>query len=263
MIHTQLVAVKPSLGKKAVYAAVLVLGLGFGIIIELAQGIIGRDSSWRDLIYNLLGLLVGLILINGTYIETDKSGRSKKKRYLEGVALVMFVLGLLPLLQLSWHYIQQEKAFPVIMDLKAQWSDSFVLFGAAKLEPYPNKVNAYENMSRVQFEAGAFPGVSVLEPVPNWSAYHSMRFKVYSRSEEAVNLMLRVHDKMHNNMYQDRFNRKLVIHTGVNEIVISLSDVLKGPVARDLDLHQVAGLMLFLNGLSQPQFLEVSHIYLE
>ena len=241
-----------------IYLIVLVACLLLGIVIEVLQGLLQRETSVDDLYRNFYGIMSGLGLVS---LRRQKVLRNK-------ILAVMFSLGfLLPgscsLFQISWHYIQRANALPVILDFNAQWSDSFVRFNRAEMEISSGKAGDKDRLFRIRFETGNFPGIDVIEPAPDWSAYRNLRFKVVSGSENNTNLFLRIHDKNHDDRYQDRFNQGLIIHPGLNEIVIPLADIEKGPVKRDLDLTNIAGLILFLSKVERPQLLEMSNIYLD
>ena len=241
-----------------IYSVVLVVGLLLGIAIEMLQGLLQREASAGDLYRNFSGIISGLGLVSLT----------RQKKLFNKILMLIFSLGFLllgtcSLLQTSCHYIQRVNAFPVILDFNAGWSGSFVRFNKAEVVVSSDKAVDKNRLFRIRFDTGSFPGVSIIEPAPDWSAYRNLRFKVASGHDENIDLFLRVHDKSHDYNYQDRFNQKLIIHPGLNEIVISLAQVEKGPLKRDLDLTNIAGLILFLSKVKKPQLLEISNIYLD
>lgn len=176
-------------------------------------------------------------------------------------SLGFLFLGSASLFQISWHYIQRAQAFPVILEFNAAWSSSFIRFN--KTEMASDKAGDNNHLFRIRFAAAHFPGVSVIEPVPDWSAYRKSCFKVASGHNENMDLFLRIHDTYHDQHYQDRFNQKLIIHPGLNEIVIPLAQIEKGPLNRELDLTNIAGLILFMSKVEKSQLHEISNIYLE
>ena len=261
VIYSQLRKKAPSLDVRATYFFVLVAGLVFGLVVELVQGLVGREASWDDIYKNLYGLIAGLALI--TAGNQKKSCFSKKQIFYVLTAIGFVLLGAQPLLQLSGHYMQRANAFPVIVDFNAEWTDSFVRFNRVKMELRSGREVDKYHMFRIRFNAGAFPGVSIIEPVPDWSAYSNLRFTVVSEHEKNINLFLRIHDKNHDYNYKDRFNQKLIIRPGSNEVVIPLAEIEKGPLQRELDLTNIAELILFLGNVEKAKLLEISNIYLD
>jgi hypothetical protein len=237
---------------------VLIASLLLGIVIEVLQGLLQREASVDDLYRNFVGIISGLALVS---MSRQKILRNK---ILAGMFSLGFLfLGSSSLFQMSWHYMQRAQAFPVILDFNAAWSGSFVRFNKAEMESSSGRAGGNNHLFRIRFSAARFPGVSVIEPVPDWSAYRKLRFWVASAHNENMDLFLRIDDINHDHHYQDRFNQKLVIHPGVNEVVIMLAQIEKGPLYRDLDLTKIAGLILFMAKVEKSQLLEISNIYLE
>ena len=241
-----------------IYLVVLVTCLLLGVAIEVLQGLLQRETSVDDLYRNFFGIISGLGL------ASLRRQKIRSNKILLGVFSIGFLLlGSGSLFQISWHYIQRAQAFPVIMEFNTEWSNSFVRFNNIEMEPSSDKAGDNNHLFRIRFAVARFPGVSVIEPEPDWSAYRKLRFKVASGDNENIDLFLRIHDINHDHRHQDRFNRKLIIHPGLNEIVISLAQIEKGPLNRDLDLTNIAGLILFLSKVEKSQLLEISNIYLE
>lgn len=192
-----------------------------------------------------------------------KKATCKRRLFYVLSALGFVLLGAIPLLQLSGYYLQRANAFPVIVDFNANWSDSFVRFNKAEIEAISGRTVDGDSLFRFRFDSGRYPGVSIFETVPNWSDYRRLRFKVASDRDNDTVLSLRVHEKNHNNNHQDRFNQKLIIRPGLNEIIIPLAEIEKGPLNRDLDLTNIAGVIIYMSKVEKPQRLEISNIYLD
>jgi hypothetical protein len=179
-------------------------------------------------------------------------------------SLGFLLLGTASLLQLSWHYVQRDRAFPLMADFGEEWSSSFVRFNNATLLGPSVRVSDENNsLFRLRFEPGKYPGVSIIEPEKNWLVYNRLRFKVFSDNAEDVILVLRVHDKSHNQNYNDRFNQTYIIRPGLNDMEVSLSRLQKAPVDRELDMANIAGIKLFLIDVKTILFLEVGNVFLE
>ena len=243
-----------------IVVVVFTVGVLFGILIEVLQISLQREASVVDLYRDVVGIFAGLCLV--------ASGEAKKihkhvYRFLSlSIAVALLLLALTPLIQLSVHYIQRNNAFPLLVDLGAGWSDSFIDYNQAELlcglDQYKN-----EGLHEVLFAPGRFSGVSVREPVANWSTYRHLKFSVVSSAEVDVVLVIRIHDKQHNQEYSDRFNQALVVRPGINDYSLTLGSIREGPIARKLDLSQIAGIILFLSQQSLPVKLSIGNLYLE
>jgi hypothetical protein len=246
-----------------IYLYVLILGLLLGAVIEALQTLVQREASISDMYKNFLGIMTGLCLISAFNLKNVHYQNLTRFLFVF-VGAGFLMLGMMPLMQLSWHYIERKSAFPVIIDFDANWSSSFIHLNNAEMLKLPNSTQKKnDKLHLVRFGQGEYPGVSIIEPEPNWSGYHQLRLKVFSMNEHDINLTMRVHDKMHNQDYSDRFNKKLVIHPGLNKLEITLNQIQHGPLNRELDLTNIAGVILFSSEQEQQLRFYVSNLILE
>jgi hypothetical protein len=173
----------------------------------------------------------------------------------------MLCAAIYPLASLSWHYLGRNAAFPVIMDLQADWAAAFLRPDAARLTPAPDTCGPA--FSALQLLPAPYPGIYILEPGPDWRGYRYLSIELHSANPTPVNLSLRVHDRAHNNEYSDRFNHILTVAPGTHRYRISLEDISNSPAGRKLDLGNIAGVKLFSGIPPHPQKLCVGVIRLE
>ena len=238
VIYSQVKVKLPLVKTPLVYSFVLVIGFLLGVAIEILQTLAQRDSSLNDLYGNFLGTVTGLCII-ATY-SLIKAQKTKTAVVTIICAASFLLLGMAPLIQLSWHYMERDKAFPVIVDFDSSWSKSFV-----------------------KYHKGSYPGVSIVETEPDWSGYQGLRLNIYSSSKQIIDINLRVHDSVHDQQQFDRFNMKLKIQPGFNEFLVPISVIKQGPAGRVLDITNIAGIILFGHQWSEWQRLELSVISLE
>jgi len=239
IIYSRLKAIAPDSSVLIIYLYVIAIGILLGIVIEGLQTLVHREFGLNDIYGNLYGIMAGLCL-HAFY-------KLKTIHHKNLLAAVMFVgstgfllAGLSPLMLLSWHYVERANAFPVVMDFDSSWARSFIRY---------NKKN--------------YPGVSIIEPEPDWSGYRQLRLSLHSNNKHDVNLVLRVHDNMHNQKHSDRFNMKLLVQPGLNEFQISLNAMKYGPLERELNLNKIAGVILFSSKLEEWKKIEISNLSLE
>jgi hypothetical protein len=90
------------------------------------------------------------------------------------------------------------------------------------------------------------PGVAVVEPSPDWRGYRSLKFDIVNPESSPLRLILRIHDRWHDQEPSDRFNRGYVIEARTRgTIEVALTDIASSPRTRKLDLANVAGVGLF------------------
>lgn len=240
------------------YLTVAALMILLGMAIEMIQSMLQREASIDDLYRNFIGIISGL-----GFVSLTRQKNSRNKMLALMFSLAFLFLGTRSLFQISCHYMQRDKAFPMITEFDERWSSSFVRFNNAELLGLVD-IERDKNIKfyRLRFDASQYPGVSVIEPEKNWSAYSKLHLSVYSDNTSDIKLVLRVHDHRHTQAYNDRFNKRYVIRPGLNEIEVNLSEVRKAPVGRELDLANIAGVGFFLVNVEKSLFLEVSNIFL-
>ncbi len=263
VIHSQISVKMHLLNTFVLYLLVLVIGMLLGVIIEVLQSLGQREASFDDLYKNFWGIMTGLCLISLQKVNVLRYQKVFRVTILM-MAAVFLLSGLGSVLTLSWHYIERHRAFPVIIDPGANWASSFVRFNNARII----EVSALSQKDKVpahiiQFDSGDYPGISIIEPEADWSNYRYLRLKIYSMNKAAHYLNLRVHDYLHNQSHQDRFNKKLYIRPGINTFRISLNQIRLSPANRELNLKNIAGLILFSENLKKPLQFSVSRIALE
>ena len=117
-------------------------------------------------------------------------------------------------------------------------------------------------MHWVSLEPAEYPGISIIEPVPDWKAYESLFVAIYSKYDHIIRLTIRIHDAVHNQSHSDRYNLSLVVEPGINKYKIRLKDVEQAPANREMDMTGIAGLVLFASKLDKPVTLGISSIRL-
>lgn len=259
-IYGQLKATPRLLNSLVIYPVVLIVGISLGGLIELLQSFVQRDASINDLYSDFFGLLAGLSLIAAYSLK--KHQYKKVATALLLVSVIFVSIGVLPLIQLSWFYAERQRAFPVIVDFDADWSFRFMRFDKVDLLERTRRSQS-KAVYPVQFNLGKYPGISVIEPEPDWSDYRSLRMKIFSKNKGDFILVLRIHDDKHNQQFLDRFNMRLQIRQGMNEIDVPLKRVELAPRGRKMDLANIAGIILFMREPDEPVRLEMSNIYLE
>jgi hypothetical protein len=165
------------------------------------------------------------------------------------VAALLLALAFIPLITTAAAYLGRDAAFPRICGFEAAWETKFVSAKEADLEktrpPEGWGREPADRVGRLVFWPGTYPGLSIGEVHPDWRGFERLVFDVYSKRPEPVKLVLRIHDRGHNNDYWDRFNRALIIQPGASRISIPLRDVQTAPRGRLMDMSRIRGLVVF------------------
>jgi VanZ family protein len=244
----------PSVRSVVAYLSAFFITTALGGLIEIIQAFIGRDASFGDLGRDMLGAgcaLSGLAVFDPRLWRTG-SGRGRR-----GVVAVLGIgcglWALYPIAEASLAYARRASAFPVLAQFSIPLDLYFFSSASAVLtvQPLPAQwaQGADQQSLRVAFKAGRWPGVTHEEPTPDWRGFSGLAIDLTNPSAAPLAIMVRVHDRWHDQRYQDRFNRAFELAPRSRQIIhIPLADIQHGPVARELDLAHIAGVTVFTHG---------------
>lgn len=153
------------------------------------------------------------------------------------------------------------------MDFSARWSGYFLEFHDAGLYPDVSPAALVQGggnqPAQLALEPGRYPGISVVEPYPDWSGYEHLVVVVYSDRPYPDRLVLRVHDRQHDHVYTDRFTRVLAVDRGMNRFRIPLAEIEAAPVGRRMQMNSIVGIGLYARHVQLPFELYLGKIRLE
>ncbi len=238
--------------------------LAAGLAVEVVQLFLHRDASWADFARDAGGIVAMLAL---SARRDPRLTITMPRRHVFSVsAVAAIVLCLLPLAITLIDYRQRDSAFPLLVDFQARWPIRFLSVNDANLASahapaqWPGDGN--EVVGYLSLQPARYPGLSVHEPVADWRAYSSVKFALYSEHVVPFKLIVRIHDRRHNNKFKDRFNHSLLVQPGFNFYRIPLDEVRKAPEGRQMDMAHIAGLSLFADHNKHPIAFYLSSIYL-
>lgn len=244
------------------------ISMVLGVIVEIAQLTINSDGSTLDVLRDAGGILFALILYAGLNIDNYEQGANSKLRTKKTgliiTSIFIFSICLFPLVKISWVILQRDIAFPVVLDLTTGWSKSLVEYNQAKLITYDGleRSGLEGEVALLELSVAKYPGISLIEPFPDWTSYRVLLLPVYSNNTAPLDIVLRIHDAFHNNNYSDRFNRSFTIYNGVNYLRIPLDDIEKSAKGRKIDMSQISNIAIFSEQPLEPVRLAIGVIKL-
>jgi hypothetical protein len=237
----------------AQYALAFVVTGGFCVLTEVVQYFGPRDADFGDLARGLSGALAFLLLrltFDHDGLRAVALGRNPLRIALVLAAIGLFWVSCGPLFKLARAYSMRAEAFPQLCNFQSSWEDPFHGTRDAELAiigpPDEWSGESEDNLvGRITFLPATFPAFFLQEVVPDWSEYDRLCFVVFTKLEAPVELILRLNDQRHDNAFDDRFNRSLIIHPGINHICVELDEVREAPKGREMNLSQMHNLALF------------------
>ncbi len=233
-------------------ASLLAFGLtvGIGAAVEALQNLQpNREPSWQDLWRDAAGAASFLLLreawaAGGRPAGGRPSRAGRAAAVLAGLALLLAAAATLA--RTVRLYAERDRAMPTLFALDGTWWErSLIDEGHSRLTPAPG-------LARLDLGAGEFPGVTFEEPYPDWRGYRSLVVRIVSDLDAPLPMAIRVHDAAHNQRFEDRFNRRLLVQPGENVFRIPLDEVRRAPRGREMDLARVRGILIFAPRLDRP-----------
>lgn len=239
------------LGPAKQYAIALAVVLFLGVATELLQLPTGRDASVEDALHDVIGAVAFL----GIFAVFDERVRVlSHARAIRAIAAVIGVVALAvsaaPVTRAAIKYQHRDGRFPVLADFTQRYDRYFILQQQAEFSPAPMPQRwaqaAGESAMYVRMFDGQYAGLDFIELSPDWSGYSTLAIDLTNPTPLAFQFVVRVHDAAHNKQLNDRFNRLFELPPGTRQVFrIPLQDIAAAPSARTLDLHQVAGMIIF------------------
>lgn len=233
------------------YGLAFLMAITLGGLAEIAQWALtsSRHAEWKDVRIDAFGALLGLCL----YAWFDAVHRPRRKHLLLAAAVIVSFLIAAPVMWSSYFYLKRRAQLPELITWGGPTGYHFVTANSAALsiESCLRKNGATGTSPALYIKpeaTGPWPGVSIDEPWPDWRDYSRLAIEVINPGAQALELILRIDDRRHNNQYDDRFNHTLTIAAGSHEtLLIPLTDVQHAPATRQLDMSHIGKLILFQN----------------
>jgi VanZ family protein len=237
------------------YALAGFIGLAGGFLTEVIQKPLRRDASWEDVIADALGVLLALAMF-AVFDRRPVLSRSARVLSL-GVALLCMAIYLAPLVRMARAYVHRDGQFPVLADFKSS-NELFWVVG------YGVNRDIVRDALDIEFSADDFPGVSLHEPVSDWSAFRTLAIDVENPDADTLVLMVRVHDRGRGRYFNDRFNRRFDL-AGLERrtIRIPLEDIRNGPRGRLMNMTHISDITLFRGERGGSRHLRIYSLRLE
>lgn len=252
------------------YALAFGAALALGVLTEFLQIPAGRDASVEDALHDVIGSLAFLGIFAAVDSRLGGVTQNAAIRFAAGViGIVALGVAAAPVTRAAIKYQQRDQRFPVLADFSQRYDRYFIFQQSSEFSPVTMPAAwaraKDESAMRVRLLEGPYPGMNFIEPLPDWSAYSTLAVDLTNPTPMNLQLILRVHDVAHNNQPDDRFGKRFELPPGTRQIWrIPLQDIATGPKSRRLDLHRVAGLIIFRAEDSPPAGeLYLSRVWLE
>jgi VanZ family protein len=236
------------------------VGTGLSFAIEIIQQIIGRTFSISDIRKNLIGCSVAFFFA----VPARQQLQPAKRRILQGAAVLLILFEVTPLARSAWDDWAIRMHFPTLSNLESafeidRWS------GGARLAVEKGIQSEGQASLRVELNTEAYSGASLRYFRRDWRGFRLLCFDLFNPEAAPLEVICRVDDAAHAQSgfdFDDRFNRKLLLHPGWNSIEITLEDIRNAPKTRRMDLAHIHNVTIFTAQLTEERTIYIDHVRL-
>jgi len=240
----------------------ILMTLLLGTLIEVLQYGTDRSPDLADISRDLTGCLLVLSFQPSLLKLPSKAA-------LLFVRFIVILILLIHLKPLAIALIDESTArsqFPVLSNFETAFELDRWDGGASRTIIKPGQKNDSYQL-KVGLKTTTFSGVGMKYFQSDWTGYKQVNLRIYKPSEKPLSIVIRVHDIWHESgtmdyAHNDRFNRRLKLSQGWNDIKIPLSAIESSPLNRDMDMSQISDISLFASQLPEPRVIFLDKVYL-
>ncbi len=90
-----------------------------------------------------------------------------------------------------------------------------------------------------------YPGLDPKLEEKDWRGYKALCFDIYTPEDKKIQISVRIDDKKDYPEYKDRYNKRFILHQGMNQISIPLNTLVTSGTDRNLNLKKIYRLLIF------------------
>jgi VanZ family protein len=242
------------------------LTVAIGAVTEVLQVFqASREPSLVDFVRDAAGAAAFLLLLRPRrpVRGTDRLPPVLRHQWMAVSAGVLLLAASAANLGLTTAaYVARNRAMPALAAFDGAWWERWFVETqdsslTAHARPPGLDASSVGPLARLDLKPGAYPGIRIAEPHPDWSGYRVLAITIVSDLDAPLPIAIRVHDAAHDQRYEDRFNRVLTVAPGVNRFSIALDDIRQAPDRREMDMRRIRGVLLFAYRRTRP-----THVYL-
>jgi len=249
---------KPIVGWQR-WLRVTFIAIAVGCLIEFVQFFVGRNASVDDVLHNVFGVWLGL------FWGQKPSPMIWRLRFLSGLLIA----------PAAWLVIESALAevvmrnqFPLLNSFESRYELQQLQANNAgvKIQPTQQLHTHGVSSAHIALATEPYSGVSLLGTYGDWSAYAGLLMDFYNPDIEPLELVVKIADFQHDrgdNNFNDRFNRRILLRPGWNQVRIDLNEVRTAPHNRVMLMHQISGITIFAVSLPQTRDFYLDNIRLQ
>jgi len=235
------------------------IAIVLSLFTEIFQQFVpGRSFEMRDIASNLVGSTVFLLI----FYQYKRHMQQGCRLAIIGVACLLLLCAGIPVLTSFVEELRTKRDFPLLASFETRWEMKRWIsegsFDRSTLHATHGKRSLQVNLT-----PGMYPGASFINPRFTWQDYYSLCFDAFLEGEDPLSITVRINDLLHNDQFEDRYNKTFTLMPGSNRIIIDLSEVQHAPKGRLMDMDHIAILCIFSYKLKEPRTVYFDNFRLE
>jgi len=257
------ILINPQLKNKSlIFKIAVVFGLttliGFGIEF-FQQFFMGGEADLKDVIKDYIGAMLAYVFF--------WSGQKEifLKRVLMVILVVLLFFEVEPVITTAIDEVESLKDFPVLLDFERE-SELERFSPASTHIQISNDYSSHGSQSlKIDFTQQLYSTLSLDYFPNNWVDFSYLKFDIFNPGEP-LSIICRINDtahENHDNAYNDRFNKKILLTRGWNDVSIDLNEVVNAPESRNMNMQSIQNWAIFTYKLKERQTLYMDYLRLE
>lgn len=228
------------------------------VVIELAQGVTGRDPGVRDAVFSALGGSAGLVI-----------ARARAQRRGGGVAWAWAafcaLIALAPAVGVWTDRRHARAVFPVLAEFSSPLERGRWTVRGVQLRRVSGGGLEGRSALRMRVTPGdlAYPGAFMHDTLGDWSGYTQLCANIRLEGNTPIVLWVRVDDRAAQPRYRDRAQHAIELVPGWNRLALALDEFLITPEGRALERAHPIRLGFFFDDSAAGQDVLLDHLRLE
>jgi len=247
------------IGNQLLIALPIVLLLG--LCVEWAQSVLGRSFGLRDIATDVLGSAAAIVFRSPARFEMERAAL----RAAQIGVIVLVGLQSLPLARVVIDDAIAWKQFPVLSDLETPFE--LTRWTSRSAISVDHEIARQGRASlRVPLTTEQYSGASLQHFLSDWEGYSALHLSIYNESGDPFVVTISIHDKQHaqtGRAFSDRFNARVTLRRGWNDIDVPLVQIRNAPARRALDLRLIRDLSIIAVALPAPHVIYIDDIRLK
>ena len=231
-----------------------------GLLTECIQVFLPhRYFQIGDILYDALGAAGFLSL---RYVMDHKGMNRAARRAILSMFVLSMGVALIPFARAVLDAVHMHRNFPMISSFEKSIEMSMWRSEKEKLSRTGVHATHGAYCLKVPLVPGTYSGASTRRLIRDWQGYESLLIDFFIPGKEPLKFTVRINDTIHNDEYQDRYNKSFLLQPGFNEVKIPLIDVFNAPTGRTMDMGSIGLLCMFSWNLKKERTVYIDNIRL-